>query len=476
MIRSDFIHAFSQKLATMFCGWGTRQVAMYDYYSIIARAVSRLEHNTPATRQALFERIRIILMDQLSLRQPLPSSSEVERHRMALEGAIRSFESEAAFNARPRREPARPSSIESARSDQKLVSLKPHGRSVPSGPPPQAKGAPTSVQRIIEPEKPRSETKLVWMERQKSRLQSFFELARGSLVGHLPRRRGVAASPAAVHASSTVEASHEHGAALLDESSGTIETILENGAANFATEQVAFFDRSDSEQSNKLLPMQLLDQFMIDCTDSFAPDSLKQDARTLRRWLNIENRDAIKTEHYDRFALAFQQYLSEWQGSNVHTTEQQRPSCTLTDDIRGIFSRLLEREQGAAVFEKAVSGFANLWVGLVIGLNVIGVVGLFIAEPTLRAWIAKVAEVYSPFNIGIWIVQMLAVLPGVLAFAWLWVVQDDRLRRLQASSTKVDPVFGVPWYGNALRLRRGRFRWRRLATPPSSGLLPRAPE
>ena len=68
---------------------------MHNYYPLVARAVSRLESNTPAARDALFEKLRVILIDQLRIRQPPASSSEIMRERAALEVAIRKVKSEA---------------------------------------------------------------------------------------------------------------------------------------------------------------------------------------------------------------------------------------------------------------------------------------------------------------------------------------------------------------------------------------------
>lgn len=484
---------------------------MYDYYSIVARAVSRLEENTPVARQTLFDRIRTIHMGQLRIRQPLLSKAEILRERKELEDAIGKVELAAVFEARSRQEPACSSSTERAASDHKLVRLQLNEQAAPPDLPSQAKPPPKGVQqtsqtdlapqsvhrappaalfpksihRSIELQKSVNEIGPALVARQKSRFQNVFELAREFLAKHVPRGKGTVASRAPVRAPTAIELPYEQAATAPEENSGEIKGILEQGEVNLATGQGPLmenpdgvseaFDGANSWKPTNLLPMQYLDQLMLDAADPLAPDSLKQDAQTLLRWFNIENREAIKAAHYDRFSRAFQQYLSEWQRPSIEASEPRRPSCTLTDDIRGVFSRLLEREQGAMVFEKALSRFANIWIGQILALNLLGVVGLLLAEPTPWAGITKVAEIYSPFNVWNWTVQVLAVLPGVLAFSWLWGVQDDRLRRLQASSVKLDPVLGLPWHGNALRLRRVRFRWRTFATTSSPKLHPRAP-
>ena len=70
---------------------------MPNYHPLVARAVLRLENNTPAARHAVFERARVILIDQLRIRQPPASDSEITRERAALEDAIQKVELESRF-------------------------------------------------------------------------------------------------------------------------------------------------------------------------------------------------------------------------------------------------------------------------------------------------------------------------------------------------------------------------------------------
>jgi hypothetical protein len=438
MIRSDLIHAFSQKLAIVLRGSDLYRVAMYDYYTIIARAVSRLERNTPAARQALFKRVRIIHMDQLCVRHPPPSNSEIERRRMGLEDAIRKIELESMFDGRPSQEPACVPSTKRLADDHKLVRLKQTKQPISVGalrevkPPTECDHPLVNRQRpVIENSQP------ILTAPQKGRSQSFFEPARGVLIEHLPRgREDAPGRPVGAHAA--IEVTPKQVIPASEPNSGGIAGIIRQGANNLATETTTLtgkacaesgaFEGQNSWKPSRFISMQLLDQLLADAADPFALDTLKQDARSMLKWLQVERADAIKLKDYDRVARAFEQYISEGERSNFSTRDPRHN--LLTDDIEGVFSRWLEREQGAAVFEKVLSGVANIWVGVVVGLNFLGVVGLLIAEPTLWAGIAKMAEIYSPLNVWTWAVQVLAVLPSLLAFAWLWAIRDDRLRRL----------------------------------------------
>jgi len=63
-----------------------------DYYSAMVSAVSKLERNTAATRQALFDQALALLVERLRARQA--TEPEIVRERSALKAAIRRVESE----------------------------------------------------------------------------------------------------------------------------------------------------------------------------------------------------------------------------------------------------------------------------------------------------------------------------------------------------------------------------------------------
>lgn len=66
-----------------------------------------MESNTPGARQALFEHIRIILINQLRISEPSVSSADITRERAALEAAIRKVETAAGAAAGTPTGPAR---------------------------------------------------------------------------------------------------------------------------------------------------------------------------------------------------------------------------------------------------------------------------------------------------------------------------------------------------------------------------------
>jgi hypothetical protein len=65
-----------------------------DYYSAMVSAVSKLDRNTVATRQALFDQALALLVERLRMRHPPVTEPEIVRERSALKAAIRRVESE----------------------------------------------------------------------------------------------------------------------------------------------------------------------------------------------------------------------------------------------------------------------------------------------------------------------------------------------------------------------------------------------
>jgi hypothetical protein len=74
---------------------------MADYYSILARAVSRLATNKAQTRQELYEHARAILIAQLRRRDPQISALGIMGEQVAFETAILRVEAESRSESSP---------------------------------------------------------------------------------------------------------------------------------------------------------------------------------------------------------------------------------------------------------------------------------------------------------------------------------------------------------------------------------------
>jgi hypothetical protein len=69
--------------------------------------------------------------------------------------------------------------------------------------------------------------------------------------------------------------------------------------------------------------------------------------------------------------------------------------------------------------DRALNWFIRIWIWIVVGVNIIAVVGLFkSAHGFVNGWLS-VSEVYSPFNVKNWLLEMAFISPALGAYAWL---------------------------------------------------------
>ena len=200
---------------------------------------------------------------------------------------------------------------------------------------------------------------------------------------------------------------------------------------------------------DSLIGIQLLDRLMLDAAHPLAPDNLACDARTVLKWLGIEKPEEIKTNHYDQFGRAIQRYMMEERdpsgGPAAATVQAHHP--VLTDEIRGIFNRLLDQEQSAVILDNALTWFAKVWVRLIIALNFILIIGLVITAPTTWSGVVNLLAIYSPLNVWSWIAEVVALSPAFAAIAW----RDRRLKRPWGVSL---PTLERPMLSRLTRLKR----------------------
>ncbi|MCX5516331.1 hypothetical protein C3941_17035 [Kaistia algarum] len=72
---------------------------MTDYYAVLKKAISGLEHESGEVRRSVYDKARTALIGQLKSIQPPLTTSEISRQRLELEEAIRKVEREAAITA-----------------------------------------------------------------------------------------------------------------------------------------------------------------------------------------------------------------------------------------------------------------------------------------------------------------------------------------------------------------------------------------
>lgn len=107
-----------------------------------------------------------------------------------------------------------------------------------------------------------------------------------------------------------------------------------------------------------------LEQLMRDAVHEAAPDSVKDDAQTVKDWLGVGDAADIKTRHHEKFARGFEQYMREGRApspglagvfkkfkdwlTQIYQTLKGL-GAPISDDIRGVFDRMLAEEPHGTV-------------------------------------------------------------------------------------------------------------------------------
>lgn len=406
-------------LLALSCDVPVRLRSMGDYYSVITRAVARLESNTPVARKAVFDRARTILAEHLRIRQPPASHSEIARESAALEDAIRRTEAELAIITRL------PTELARARAP---LPRHAYGNCPLRAADRTAKGRPRRQKYFTENDHRAKTTKAApivksrhWLaigEQCVQTLRNVFKRSRMMLGGRRRAERLVLKDPK-VQVDRTAPPLPYNDRTSINRPHA-LPNKGESGPVTFpnnrdSTDKLAA--NANIPIFNHLLGIQWLDQLMRDAAYAEAPNSLKEDARTVLHWLGVDKPGAISIEHYEQFARGFQSYITECQTSSVGLALAKSDSpLVLNDDIRSTFNRLLEREQTARVFDKALLWFATVWIRVVVAINVIAVVGLVATAPNLWIGVIRLSAASNVWNLA---AEIVALSPALVIIAWL---------------------------------------------------------
>jgi len=58
--------------------------------------------------------------------------------------------------------------------------------------------------------------------------------------------------------------------------------------------------------------------------------------------------------------------------------------------------------------DTALLWFVRIWIGLIVTLNALAIVGIFIGSPSFSEGWSKVQDTYSPLNVGNWLVELMS--------------------------------------------------------------------
>lgn len=119
---------------------------------------------------------------------------------------------------------------------------------------------------------------------------------------------------------------------------------------------ITLFSKADASTFMHETGHQWLEDMMKDAADEKAPEGLKNDAQSVRKWLGADETGEIKGRQHEKFARGFERYLMEgraptrelasvfekfknWLTAIYQTVSKLR--SPITDDIRDVFDRLL---------------------------------------------------------------------------------------------------------------------------------------
>ena len=78
--------------------------------------------------------------------------------------------------------------------------------------------------------------------------------------------------------------------------------------------------------------------------------------------------------------------------------------------------------------DRTLTSFIWAWITLILIVNLFGIVGLFMSPDTGGQALQEVAEIYSPFNVVNWLLELLILSPALGAYVW----RERRRKSLQA--------------------------------------------
>ena len=77
--------------------------------------------------------------------------------------------------------------------------------------------------------------------------------------------------------------------------------------------------------------------------------------------------------------------------------------------------------------DRTLTSFIWVWITLILIVNLFGIVGLFIGADSTWQALQKVKEIYSPFNVKNWLLELLILSPALVAYMW----RERRRKSLQ---------------------------------------------
>ena len=78
--------------------------------------------------------------------------------------------------------------------------------------------------------------------------------------------------------------------------------------------------------------------------------------------------------------------------------------------------------------DRTLTSFIWAWIMLIVVVNLFGIVGLFMSEDSDGQALQELREIYSPFNVINWLLELVILSPALVAYLW----RERRRKSLQA--------------------------------------------
>jgi hypothetical protein len=78
--------------------------------------------------------------------------------------------------------------------------------------------------------------------------------------------------------------------------------------------------------------------------------------------------------------------------------------------------------------DRTLTSFIWAWITLILLVNMFGVGGIIMSADSGEQALEEVQEIYSPFNVMNWLLELLILSPALVAYVW----RERRRKSLQA--------------------------------------------
>jgi hypothetical protein len=68
--------------------------------------------------------------------------------------------------------------------------------------------------------------------------------------------------------------------------------------------------------------------------------------------------------------------------------------------------------------DRTLPSFIWVWIALILVVNLFGIAGVFMSEDSDGQALQELQEIYSPFNLVNWLLELAILSPALVAYVW----------------------------------------------------------